>query len=170
MKRREAEPCRGVRIRAVLQQHLRDIGATGRGGAVQRVDAELVVGEGVHVGAALEEELRRLWTVEEGRVMEGGEVVARTGRCQGRFVVEQLAQPLDISERCRLEHVQLRRVGEGARRVLVAPVESGHDLAHPKRMPLPLGACREGGAAVSVRACYSPPTGGSSSGSAAPYL
>src|SRR6266567_7088959 len=105
VERREPTTRRRVWIRAVFEQDRRDFALAGRRGAVERMHSELVVGERVHVRVVLDEQQSRLGPVEEGRVVEGGEVVVRACLRQRRVRGQQLAQALCSAERRGLEDV-----------------------------------------------------------------
>src|SRR5205823_11244860 len=61
----------------------------------------------IHVGAVLEQRLRRLRLMPEDREVERREAVGREGARLRRVVGEERAQPLDAAERRGLEHVEL---------------------------------------------------------------
>ena len=92
--------------------------------------ADLVVGEAVDICPVLEEQLSRVGPGEEGRVVEGGEVVVRTRLRQRRIGSQELSQTGDISERRGLEDVELCGLRQPARGLVVSAVERLHDLAH----------------------------------------
>src|SRR5256714_7288354 len=107
----------------MLEQDRRTLAPAGSRGAVQRMHADLVVGECVHVRSVLDEQESRFGPVEEGRIVEGGEVVARTGLRQRRICSEKLSQAGDVSERGSLEDVELCGLRQPAGSVVVATVE-----------------------------------------------
>ena len=89
----------------------------------------LVAGERVRVGAAFEQEPRRLDMAEEAGEPERLEAVVAERVRSGRLFVQQLAYPLCPAERSGLEHVQLRVAREQPGHV-VAAVERFEQLAH----------------------------------------
>ena len=88
IERAETAPGRRVGIRSVLEQDRGDFARAGRRGAVERVDAELVVGKGVHVGPVFDQQSGGPGTVEEGRVVERREVIVGTRLRQSRLGAE----------------------------------------------------------------------------------
>src|SRR5207244_11348476 len=128
--RGEAAALLAVRVGAVVEQQLAELVAglrplvLGRGGRVQRAGLDvLVAGERVRVGAAVEQEPRRLDMAEEAGEPERLEAVVAERVRSGRLFVQQLAYPPCPAERSGLEYVQLR----------VAREQPGHVVAAVER-------------------------------------
>ena len=137
MERREAAVLGGVRIGAVLEQELDDLGVRTGGRAVQRshVDGR-VAGDEIHLGAALEQDLRRFLLAEERGEVQRREAVRRPGCDELGLAVEQLLQPARPPDRSGVEDVERRiRVQQRLDEVALAVVERVQDRREAVGVP-----------------------------------
>ena len=127
VQRREAAVLTCVRVGARSEQQVDDLGAVRarRGGAVQRHDVAERRRDGVDVRAVVDEEARGLGLREERGEVERGAVVGGPRVDERRVDVEQLLDPVGVTERRRLEHVELGACVANRRCQLVRAVVAG---------------------------------------------
>src|SRR5712691_2882969 len=138
--RAEAPALGQVGIRAVLQRELHELVAgglvlaLGGGGRMDgsRLDV-LVLRQGVHIRAPLQQQSGRVHVTEEAGQAERMKTVVTERVRACRIVVEQLAQPLRPAESRSVEDVELRISGEELLDALVLPsVQSFEQIGHQR--------------------------------------
>ena len=136
-QRREPSVLARVRVGARMEQNLDHVPAPGCHGAVQgpRLGRELLVRrDRLDVRAMLDQGPCSLRAIEVSRVVQRGEAIR--GPCAGSVavLVEDRTNAIDVTERCRFEHVEHRRFRqEPFSLVPVAAVErvqDGRELSH----------------------------------------